>query len=79
MIQELNSITKDDNLHLIIPLLVRLLVRQNYNEPSFDIDFKVKILQTIQSFLVCKSFREYIATIIHAVVNLIEVYHTHSA
>ena len=32
MIQELKKVTKDDNLHLIIPLLVRVISRSNNNE-----------------------------------------------
>lgn len=74
MIQELKQVTKDDNLHLIIPLLVRVISRSNANEQRDEVDFKIQIVRTIQSLVCCKSFREYIATIIHTMINVIEVY-----
>jgi hypothetical protein len=67
-------VTKDDNLHLIIPLLVRVISRSNNNEQKDEIDFKIEIIKTVGSLVHCKSFREYIATIVHTMINVIEVY-----
>jgi len=74
MIQELKRVTKDDNLHLIIPLLMRVISRSNNNEQREEIDFKVEIVRTIKSLVECKSFREYIATIVHTMITVVEVY-----
>jgi FKBP12-rapamycin complex-associated protein len=74
MIQELKRVTKDDNLHLIVPLLVRVISRSNNNEQKDEVDFKIEIVRTIKSLVGCKSFREYIATIVHTMINVIEVY-----
>lgn len=77
MIQELKRVTKDDNLHLIIPLLVRVISRSNYNDPSNETVFQLKIIETIKSLICCKSFREYMATIVHTMINLMQLYDTH--
>ena len=74
MIQELKRVTKDDNLHLIIPLMVRVISRSNNNESKDEIDFKIEIVRTINSLVHCKSFREYIATIVHTMINVMDVY-----
>ena len=66
--------TLDDNLHLIIPLLVRVISRSNNNEQKEEIEFKIEIVKTISRLVYCKSFREYIATIVHTMINVIEVY-----
>ena len=34
-------------------------------------------MHTIGSLVACKGFREYIATIVHTMINVIDVYHTH--
>ena len=70
MIQELKRVTKDDNLHLIIPLLVRVISRSNYNDATNELEFQLKIIETIGSLIPCKSFREYMATIVHTMINL---------
>lgn len=69
--------TKDDNLHLIVPLLVRVISRQNFNDQEQELALKVKIMETISSLVACKGFREYIATIVHTMINVIEVYLNH--
>jgi hypothetical protein len=74
MIQQLKQISKDDNLNLIIPLLIRVLSRQNYGEQRDEIEFKIEVVRTINSLVICKSFREYIATIVHSMINVVEVY-----
>jgi len=79
MIQELKRVTKDDNLHLIIPLLVRVISRANYNDPGDETDFQLKIIETIKSLIGCKSFREYMATIVHTMINVMQLYNTHFA
>ena len=79
MVQELKRVTQDDNLHLIIPLLMRVISRSNNNEQKDEVDFKVEIVRTIQRLVECKSFREYIATIVHTMINVIEVYLTKEA
>jgi hypothetical protein len=76
MIQELKRVSQDDNLHLIIPLLVRVISRSNYNEQKEEVDFKVEVVRTISSLIYCKSFKEYIATIVHTMINVAEVYQT---
>ena len=78
MIQQLKQITKDDNLHLIIPLLIRVISRQNYGEQGAEIDFKIEVVRTVNSLVCCKSFREYIATIVHSMINVVEVYQTYN-
>jgi hypothetical protein len=77
MIQELKRVTKDDNLHLIIPLLVRVVSRSNYNDAGNEMEFYLKIIETIMSLIPCKSFREYMATIVHTMINLMQLYDTH--
>lgn len=74
MIQQLKQISKDDNLHLIIPLLIRVITRQNYSDQREEIDFKIGIVRTMNSLIFCKSYREYIATIVHSMINVVEVY-----
>lgn len=74
MINELNDLTKDDNLHLIIPLMVRVIARSNFNAPSVEITFKVEICNTFKKLIKCKGFREYIANIVHTLINVLEVY-----
>ena len=59
---------------MIIPLLVRVISRSNNNESKEEIEFKIEIVKTINSLVFCKSFREYIATIVHTMINVIEVY-----
>lgn len=59
---------------MIIPLLVRVISRSNNNEQRDEIDFKIEIIKTVGSLVHCKSFREYIATIVHTMNNVIEVY-----
>lgn len=72
MICELNLVTKDDNLHLIVPLLVRVIQRQN-SEQDIELELKVKVVQTLRSLVDCKGFREYIGTIVHTTLKFIEV------
>ena len=78
MIQQLKQISKDDNLHLIIPLLIRVITRQNYSDLREEIDFKIDIVRTMNSLIFCKSYREYIATIVHSMINVVEVYQTYN-
>ena len=74
MIQELKKSSQDDNLHLIIPLLVRVISRSNYNEQKVEINFKIDIVKTIEHLIKRKSFKEYVATIVHTMINVAEVY-----
>ena len=76
MIQELKKVTKDDNLHLIIPLLLRVVCRgmSNHNDPKEEIGFKIEIVRTITSLVECPNFREYIATIVHNMITVTEVF-----
>ena len=80
MIQQLMLISKDDNLHLIVPLLLRVISRTSYNETRLnaELNFKVEIVRTLHSLILCKSFREYTATIVHSMLNMIEVYHSYA-
>jgi len=41
-------------------------------------DLKIEIVKTINTLIKCNSFREYIATIVHSMINLIEVYQTYT-
>ena len=41
-------------------------------------DLKIEIVKTIGDLIKCNSFREYIATIVHSMINLIEVYQTYT-
>ena len=74
MINELNVLTKDDNLHLFIPRLVRVLARSNFNDHNQEINFKIRICETFGSLIKCKGYREYIANIVHTLINVLEVY-----
>ena len=74
----MKQISKDDNLHLIIPLLIRVITRQNYSDQREEIDFKIGIVRTMNSLILCKSYREYIATIVHSMINVVEVYQTYN-
>lgn len=49
MIQQLKLISKDDNLHLIVPLLLRVISRTTYNETKLnaELNFKVEIVRTL--------------------------------
>lgn len=78
MIQQVKTITKDDNLHLIIPLLIRVISKSNYTDQRTEIKFKIEIVKTITSLIHCKTFREYMATIVHSMLNVVEVYHTYN-
>ena len=78
MIRQMKIITKDDNLHLIIPLLIRVIARSNYSDQKADVYFKVEIVETISSLVMCKTFREFTATIVHTMLNVIEVYHSYT-
>lgn len=41
LIQYLKRITKDDNLHLIMPSLIRVILRSNFQDQSEEADFKI--------------------------------------
>ena len=73
MVCELKRVTKDDNLHLIIPLLVRVISRSNFEQKD-EIELKIDIVRSIKSLIKCNSFREYIATIVHSMINVVDYY-----
>ena len=78
MIKELKRVTQDDNLHLILPMLIRVFTSSNYNEPKYETELKIDIVKTVNSLILCKSYREYIATIVHSMLNVLEVYQTNA-
>lgn len=51
IIQKLKRVTQDDNLHLIIPLLVRVISRSNNNEQREEIEYKIEIVHTLHSLV----------------------------
>jgi hypothetical protein len=53
---------------------MRVISRSDSSEQRDEIDFKVEIVKTIKSVVECKSFREYIATIVHTMITVVEVY-----